>query len=93
MAVPTVSLILAAYCPRKTDRGKLDSSRLSVSLAKAQRLDEASVSGIHKQCGNHFYTKGDYDGAMQQYAHTIRHLEASYVIRKVCFSISCPKLR
>ena len=66
---------------------------LALSLAKTQGLDEASVAGIHKQYGDHLYAKGDYDGAMQQYVHTIGYLQASYVIRKVCFSISWPKLR
>jgi vacuolar protein sorting-associated protein 11 len=32
--------------------------------------------------GDHLYKKGDYDGAIQQYQHTIGHLEPSYVIRR-----------
>lgn len=30
-----------------------------------------------------FYSKGDYDGAIDQYIRTIGQLEPSYVIRKV----------
>ncbi|PFH46708.1 hypothetical protein AMATHDRAFT_7477 [Amanita thiersii Skay4041] len=55
---------------------------LALSLAKTQGLDEASIADIHRQYGDHLYTKGDYDGAMQQFIQTIGHLQASYVIRK-----------
>jgi len=56
---------------------------LALNIARTQGLDEASVADIHKQYGDHLYTKGDYDGAMRQYLHTIGHLQASYVIWKV----------
>ena len=56
---------------------------LALSLAATQNLDEASRADIHRQYGDHIYTKGDYDGAMQQYVKTIGHLQPSYVIRKV----------
>ncbi|KAG6844504.1 hypothetical protein H0H87_006329 [Tephrocybe sp. NHM501043] len=55
---------------------------LALSLAKTQRLDEASVADIHRQYGDHLYLKGDYDNAMQQFVQTIGHLQPSYVIRK-----------
>ncbi|TFY60015.1 hypothetical protein EVJ58_g5412 [Rhodofomes roseus] len=54
----------------------------ALNLAKSQQLDEASVADIHRQYGDHLYTKGDYDGAMQQFIKTIGHVQASYVIRK-----------
>ena len=57
---------------------------LALSLAATQKLDEASQADIHRQYGDSLYTKGDYDGAMQQYVQTIGHLQPSYVIRKVC---------
>lgn len=57
---------------------------LALSLAKTQRLDEASVADIHKQYGDHLYAKGDYDNAMQQFVQTIGNLQPSYVVRKVC---------
>jgi Tfp pilus assembly protein PilF len=56
---------------------------LALNLAATQNLDEASQADIHRQYGDNLYTKGDYDGAMQQYVKTIGHLQPSYVIRKV----------
>jgi len=57
---------------------------LALNLAKTQRLDGSSIADIHRQYGDHLYAKADYDGAMQQFVHTIGHLQPSYVIRKVC---------
>ncbi|KZT00051.1 uncharacterized protein LAESUDRAFT_816725 [Laetiporus sulphureus 93-53] len=54
----------------------------ALTLAKTQQLDESSVADIHRQFGDHLYSKGDYDGAMQQYIKTIGHVQPSYVIRK-----------
>ncbi|KAK2460209.1 hypothetical protein APHAL10511_007800 [Amanita phalloides] len=54
----------------------------ALSLAKTQNLDEGTVAEIHRQYGDHLYSKADYDGAMQQYLHTIGHVQASYVIRR-----------
>ncbi len=56
---------------------------LALNLAKTQKLDESSVADIHRQYGDHLYSKADYDGAMQQFVQTIGHLQPSYVIRKV----------
>jgi Tfp pilus assembly protein PilF len=56
---------------------------IALNLAKTQQLDESSVADIHRQYGDHLYSKADYDGAMQQFIQTIGHLQPSYVIRKV----------
>src|ERR1700722_15793792 len=56
---------------------------LALNLAKTRGLDPSSVADIHRQYGDHLYSKGDYDGAMQQFVQTIYHLQPSYVIRKV----------
>ena len=56
---------------------------LALNIADTQKLDESHVADIHKQYGDHLYNKGDYDGAMAQYIQTIRHVQPSYVIRKV----------
>lgn len=56
--------------------------QLALNLAKTQRLDPANVADIHRQYGDHMYSKGDYDSAMQQYVKTIGHIQPSYVIRK-----------
>ncbi|KAI0934915.1 hypothetical protein AcV5_006605 [Taiwanofungus camphoratus] len=55
---------------------------VALNLASTQRLDESSVADIHRQYGDHLYSKGDYDGAMQQFVQTIGHVQPSYVIRK-----------
>ncbi|KAG0221143.1 hypothetical protein BGX31_010142 [Mortierella sp. GBA43] len=55
---------------------------LAINLAHNQKYDNASISEIIKKYGDHLYDKGDYDGAMAQYARTIGRLEPSYVIRK-----------
>lgn len=56
---------------------------LALSLAQTQGLDPLSVADIHRQYGDHLYSKGDYDGSMQQFVKTIGFLQPSYVIRKV----------
>lgn len=56
---------------------------VALSMAKTQRLDESSVADIHRKYGDHFYAKGDYDGAMAQFVQTIGWIQPSYVIRKV----------
>ncbi|PCH37664.1 vacuolar membrane protein [Wolfiporia cocos MD-104 SS10] len=55
---------------------------VALSLAKTQRLDESSVADVHRQFGDHLYSKGEYDGAMQQFVKTIGYVQPSYVIRK-----------
>ncbi|KAL4242531.1 E3 ubiquitin-protein ligase PEP5 [Abortiporus biennis] len=55
---------------------------IALNLAKTQRLDDSSVADIHRQYGDHLYSKGDYDGAMQQFVQTIGHVQPSYVVRK-----------
>ena len=37
---------------------------------------------VHRQYGDHLYSKRDYEGAIAQYMKTIGRLEPSYVIRK-----------
>ncbi|GJJ12060.1 hypothetical protein Clacol_006301 [Clathrus columnatus] len=56
---------------------------VAINVAKTRNLDAASVADVHKRYGDHLYSKGDYDSAMQQFIQTIGHLQPSYVIRKV----------
>ena len=56
---------------------------LALGLAKTHALDSAGVAEIHRRYGDHLYTRGDYDGSMEQYVRTIGELQSSYVIRKV----------
>lgn len=55
---------------------------LAISLAKTQQYDEDGLVDIFRQYGDHLYSKGDHEAAVQQYIKTIGKLEASYVIRK-----------
>jgi hypothetical protein len=66
---------------------------LALNLAATQNLDEVSQADIHRQYGDSLYTKGDYDGAMQQYVKTIGHLQPSYVIRKVSWNSTTPHVK
>jgi hypothetical protein len=48
------------------------------------------VTDIHRQYGDHLYTKTDCDGAMAQFAKTVGWTHPSYAIRKVrydCFIV------
>lgn len=62
---------------------KLNLYVLAINLAHMQKYDDTSISEIFKKYGDHLYSKGDYDGSMEQYIRTIGQLEPSYVIRKV----------
>jgi hypothetical protein len=56
---------------------------VALILAATQNVEPSSVADIRRQYGDHLYSRGDYDGAMNQYVQTIGHLQPSYVIRKV----------
>ena len=60
---------------------------LAIKVARAAGVDESGIADIHRQYGDHLYSTGADDGAMQQYVKTIGYLQPSYVIRKVCFSM------
>ncbi|XP_036368498.1 vacuolar protein sorting-associated protein 11 homolog isoform X3 [Octopus sinensis] len=55
---------------------------IAINLAKSQHYDQGGLIDIFTQYGDHLYSKGDHDGAIEQYIKTIGKLEASYVIRK-----------
>ncbi|XP_067666114.1 vacuolar protein sorting-associated protein 11 homolog [Haliotis asinina] len=61
---------------------KKNNYTLAISLAKSQQYDADGLIDIFTQYGDHLYSKGDHDGAIDQYIKTIGKLEASYVIRK-----------
>ncbi|KAK3087703.1 hypothetical protein FSP39_009366 [Pinctada imbricata] len=61
---------------------KKNNYTLAISLAKSQQYDQEGLMDIFTQYGDHLYSKGDHDGAIDQYIKTIGKLEASYVIRK-----------
>lgn len=51
-------------------------------IAKSQQYDAEGLVDIFRQYGDHLYSKGDHNGAIEQYIKTIGKLEPSYVIRK-----------
>lgn len=55
---------------------------LAIDLAKAQTCGNDQLAEMFKQYGDHLYSNGDFDGAINQYSQTIGFLEPSYVIRK-----------
>ncbi|KAI0075983.1 hypothetical protein K474DRAFT_1663639 [Panus rudis PR-1116 ss-1] len=55
----------------------------ALNLAKTQGLDSSHIADIHRNFGDHLYSKADYDGATQQYVETIGYVQPSYVIRKL----------
>ena len=61
---------------------------LAIGLAESQNLDADTIADIHRQYGDHLYSKSDFTGAMQQYLQTLGYLQPSYVIRKVSRSVS-----
>lgn len=56
---------------------------LAISLAKSSEIGDAGVADIHRRYGDYLYSKGDYDGAMDQFVRTLGYVQPSYVIRKV----------
>lgn len=59
---------------------------LAITLARSQGLGEAGIADIHRRYGDYLYSKGDFDGAMDQFVKTLGFLQPSYVIRKVSLS-------
>ncbi|XP_012139382.1 vacuolar protein sorting 11 isoform X2 [Megachile rotundata] len=55
---------------------------VSIRIAKNQQYDAEGLVDIFRQYGDHLYSKGDHNGAIEQYIKTIGKLEPSYVIRK-----------
>ncbi|XP_034943521.1 vacuolar protein sorting-associated protein 11 homolog [Chelonus insularis] len=55
---------------------------VAIRIAKSQQYDSEGFVDIFRRNGDHLYSKGDYNGAIEQYIRTIGKLEPSYVIRK-----------
>ncbi|EJU05949.1 hypothetical protein DACRYDRAFT_92166 [Dacryopinax primogenitus] len=55
---------------------------LAIRLAQSLGVSESGISDIYRRRGDFLYSKGDYDGAMEQFLHTLSYLQPSYVIRK-----------
>ena len=52
----------------------------------------SAVADVRVRFGDHLHRKQDYAGAMEQYLHTLGHLEPSYVIRKFLDAQQIPNL-
>lgn len=61
---------------------KKNSFDLAYKFAKSNNYDESLLAEISRVHGDHFHSKGGYEGAIKQYIQTIGYLEPSYVIRK-----------
>lgn len=47
---------------------------MAINLAKSQHLDSDGLAQIFMQYGDHLYSKGNHDGAVQQYIRSVcRH--------------------
>ncbi|XP_017787997.1 PREDICTED: vacuolar protein sorting-associated protein 11 homolog [Habropoda laboriosa] len=55
---------------------------ISIRIAKNQQYDAEGLVDIFRQYGDHLYSKGDHNGAIEQYIKTIGKLEPWYIIRK-----------
>jgi hypothetical protein len=55
---------------------------LAVSLAAEEQCEVSQIMSLYKLYGDHLYKKGEFDAAMNQYCHTIGHLQPSYVVRQ-----------
>jgi hypothetical protein len=56
--------------------------QIALALAQSSNSEESFLMEIYEMYGDHLYSKGDYDGAIQQYLETIRWSEPSSIIRK-----------
>lgn len=65
---------------------------VSIRIAKSHQYDEEGLINIFRQYGDHLYSKGDYNAAIEQYIKTVGKLEPSYVIRKFLDSQHIDKL-
>lgn len=55
---------------------------VSIRIAKSHQYDIDGLVDIFRQYGDHLYSKGDHNAAIEQYIKTIGKLESSYIIRK-----------
>ncbi|KAL7292944.1 hypothetical protein TKK_0013397 [Trichogramma kaykai] len=55
---------------------------ISIRIAKNHHYDVEGLADIFRLYGDHLHSKGDYNGAIEQYVKTIGILEPSYVIKK-----------
>jgi hypothetical protein len=62
---------------------------LATNVAKSSGASASELSEIYKRFGDYLYQKSDFEGAVQQYIHTIGTVQPSIVVRKVGTLLSC----
>ena len=55
---------------------------LAINLVTSNNLGDKIKADVFRRFGDHLYSRGDYDGAVEQYNQTIGTLQPSYVILK-----------
>jgi hypothetical protein len=80
----TLTVLPVFFCPLLVH---VSDFTLCFRIAKSQHYDSEGLIDIFRQYGDHLYTKGDHNAAIEQYIKTIGKLEPSYVIRKVHLSL------
>lgn len=53
---------------------------IAYNMARSEGYEESFIAEISKMQGDHYYSKGDFDNAINCYKQTVGYLEASYVI-------------
>ena len=53
---------------------------IAYNMARSEGYEESFIAEISKMQGDHYYSKGDFDNAINCYKQTVGFLEASYVI-------------
>eukprot|EP01039_Chlorochromonas_danica_P001618 gene1625-1767_t len=55
---------------------------LAITLAAEEQVEATEIMKLYQAYADHLYGKHDYEGAIQQYIHTIGYLPSSYVITR-----------
>ena len=55
---------------------------LAIALAAEEQAPASDVMKLYKTYADHLFNRGDMEGAITQYSHTIGFVPASYVIRR-----------
>jgi hypothetical protein len=54
----------------------------AITLAAEEQCEATEIVKLYRTYGDYLYKKGDFDGSMEQYCHTIGSLQPSYVVRR-----------
>lgn len=65
---------------------------LAISIAAEEQCEVTALIGLYESYADYLYQKGDFDGAMVQYCHTIGYIQPSTVIRQFLDSERLPNL-